>query len=316
MKRFLMLATAFVVTMGLAACTGTNLPSATGRATPTAVAPAAAPAAAAPSTAPASLTSSTHVAKMAAMKVGTLTRSWLVITPTKTLPTSAPIIVELSGIGNTVSVESSRNHLIPYVDADKAELVYPVAIDQSWDAGGCCGAAGTLKINDIGFLEKLVPRVDPGHKRPIYVVGYSNGGRMAYALECADPGLVDGMAAVKADPMPGCVVTKPQNVLVISALDDPAVPYKAGAKGRETPPATVQVDRLHKAIGCTSKSVSAKHGDMTMTTWSACSGGKRLGWAVYAIGGHNFPPPTAHSPSASQIIWSFFTKTALAPLPT
>ncbi len=54
---------------------------------------------------------------------------------------------------------------------------------------------------------------------------------------------------------------------------------------------------------------------MSLTSWSGCAEGKRLAWAVYTIGGHNWPPPTAHSPSGSAIIWSFFTTTALAPLP-
>jgi polyhydroxybutyrate depolymerase len=249
------------------------------------------------------------------MKVGSLTRSWEVIAPTATLPKSAPIVVVLSGIAATTSYEINRDHLVPYVDADKTELVYPVAIRESWNAIGCCGAAAQLKVNDLAFLEALVPKLDPGHARPVYFVGYSNGGRMVYRLECADPGLFDGMAIVKADPMPGCEVTKPQNVLVVSALDDPWVPYKPGEKGKETPSATVQVGRLHTALGCPTKSVAAKNGDMTMTSWSSCTDGKRLGWAVYTIGGHNFPPPTAHSPSGSQIVWSFLTKTPLAPLP-
>jgi poly(3-hydroxybutyrate) depolymerase len=249
------------------------------------------------------------------MKVGSLTRSWEVIAPTATLPKSAPIVVVLSGIAATTSYEINRDHLVPYVDADKTELVYPVAIRESWNAIGCCGAAAQLKVDDLAFLKALVPKLDPGHQRPVYFVGYSNGGRMVYRLECADPGLFDGMAIVKADPMPGCVVTKPQNVLVVSALDDPWVPYKPGEKGKETPSATVQVGRLHTDLGCPTKSVAAKNGDMTITSWSSCADGKRLGWAVYTIGGHNFPPPTAHSPSGSQIIWSFLTKAPLAPLP-
>jgi polyhydroxybutyrate depolymerase len=190
-----------------------------------------------------------------------------------------------------------------------------VAIKESWNVGGCCGAAGKLGVDDVSFLEKLVPQVDPGHTRPIYVVGYSNGGRMVYDLACTDPGLFDGMAVAKADPMPGCVVTKPQNVLVISALDDPWVPYKPGETGKETPPATVQIASLRTNLGCPTKSVSATHGAMTLTTWSSCTDGKRLAWAVYQTGGHNFPPPTATTPSASQIVWSFLTNTALAPLP-
>ena len=288
MKRTLALAAAFLATLGVAAFAGVHIVSVIERQSST----------------------TTY-----SMKVGHLTRSWEVIAPTATLPKSAPIVVVLSGIAATASEEVTRDRMVPYVDADKMELVYPVAIRESWNAIGCCGAAAQLKVNDLAFLKALVHKVDPGHRRPIYFVGYSNGGRMAYRLECSDPGLFNGMVAVKADPMPGCVVTKPQNVLVISALDDPWVPYKPGEKGKETPPATVQIARLQADLGCPAKSVAAKHGDMTITSWSSCSDDKRLAWAVYTIGGHNFPPPSPHSPSGSQIIWSFLTKTALAPLP-
>jgi polyhydroxybutyrate depolymerase len=289
MKRLLAVATAFLATLGIAAFAGAHIVSVIERQS----------------------TTTTY-----SMKVGSLTRSWEVIAPTATLPKSAPIIVALSGIAASNSQEITRDRLVPYVDADKTEVVYPVAYKDSWNAIGCCGAAAKANVNDVAFLEALVTKVDPGHTRPIYFVGYSNGGRMIYRLECTDPGLFNGMAIVKADPMPGCVVTKPQNVLVISATDDPWVPYKPGEKGKETPPATVQVARLQKDLGCPTKSVTVKHGDMSVTSWSSCTDGKRLAWAVYTIGGHNFPPPTAHSPGGSQIIWSFLTKTPLAPLPT
>ena len=96
-------------------------------------------------------------------------------------------------------------------------MVYPVAIKESWNAIGCCDGAAKANVNDVGFIEALVPKLDPGHARPIYVVGYSDGGRLAYRLACTDPTLFDGMAAVKADPMPGCVVTTPMNVLVFAS---------------------------------------------------------------------------------------------------
>jgi polyhydroxybutyrate depolymerase len=289
MKRLLALAAAFLATLGVAAFASVHIVSVLERQS----------------------TTTTY-----SMQVGRLTRQYEVIAPTATLSKSAPIVVVLSGIAATNSYEINRDRLVPYVNADKTELVYPVAIRESWNAIGCCGAAAQLNVNDLAFLKALVPKVDPGHRRPVYFVGYSNGGRMAYRLECTDPGLFNGMAIVKADPMPGCAVTKPQNVLVLSALDDPWVPFKPGEKGKETPSATVQVGRLHADLGCPTKSVAAKHGDMTLTSWSSCTNGKRLAWAVYTIGGHNFPPPTAHSPSGSQVIWSFFTKTALAPLPS
>jgi polyhydroxybutyrate depolymerase len=288
MRRLLALAAAFLATLGVAAFAGAHIVSVIERQSST----------------------TTY-----SMKVGHLTRSWEVIAPTATLPESAPIVVVLSGIAATVGDEITRDRLVPYVNADKTELVYPVAIRESWNAIGCCGAAAQLKVNDLAFLKALVPKVDPGRTRPIYFVGYSNGGRMAYLLECTDPGLFNGMVAVKADPMPGCVVTKPQNVLVFAALDDPWVPYKPGEKGKETPPATVQIARLQKDLKCSSKPTTAKHGVMTLSTWS-CADGKTLEWAVFQTGGHNFPAPTATTPGANQLIWSFISKTALAPVPS
>jgi polyhydroxybutyrate depolymerase len=249
------------------------------------------------------------------MKVGSLTRSWEVIAPTATLPKSAPIVVVLSGIAATTSYEINRDHLVPYFDADKTELVYPVAIRESWNAIGCCGAAAQLKVNDLAFLEALVPKLDPGHARPVYFVGYSNGGRMVYRLECADPGLFDGMAIVKADPMPGCVVTTPMNVIVFSSMDDKYVPYEPGEKGLETPAATVQIARLETDMSCPGEPTVVKHGEMSLSTWS-CADGKTLEWALYPTGGHNFPPPKGNTAGANQLIWSFITKTPLAPVPS
>ena len=288
MSRFMVLLTAFITTLGIATFAGAHIINAVERQS----------------------TTTTY-----SMKVGHLTRSWEVIAPTAKLPKSAPIVVVLSGIAATAGDEITRDRLVPYVHADKLELVYPVAYKESWNAIGCCGAAASKNVNDVAFLEALVPKVDPGRTRPIYFVGYSNGGRMAYRLECSDPGLFNGLVAVKADPMPGCVVTKPQNVLVFAALDDPWVPYKPGEKGKETPPATVQIARLQKDLKCPGKPTTAKHGVMTLSTWS-CADGKTLEWAVFQTGGHNFPAPTATTPGANQLIWSFISKTALAPVPS
>jgi polyhydroxybutyrate depolymerase len=288
MGRFMVLLTAFITTLAVATFSGVKIISAIERQS----------------------TTTTY-----SMKVGSLTRSWEVIAPTATLPKSAPIVVVLSGQDATTSQEISRDRFVSYVDADKVELVYPVSYRESWNAIGCCGHAAAANVNDIAFLEALVPKIDPGHSRPIYFVGYSNGGRMAYRLGCTDPGIFDGMVALKADPMPGCTVTKPQNVLVFSALDDNWVPFKPGEKGHETPPATVQIARLQAELKCSTKPTTAKHGQMTLSTWS-CADGKTLEWAVYQTGGHDIPNPTATTPGAMQVILSFMTKAPLAPAPS
>ena len=114
MIRLTALAAAFLVSLGVAAFAGAHIISAVER----------------PS---ATVTYS--------MKVGHRTRQYEVIAPTATLATSAPIIVVLSGAAASTSVETTRDRMVPYADAGKAEIVYPVAIKESWNAIGCCDAA-------------------------------------------------------------------------------------------------------------------------------------------------------------------------------
>ena len=109
MSRFLVLVTAFLVTLGGATFAGVHIISAVERQS----------------------TTTTY-----SMQVGSLTRQYEVISPTKTLPKSAPIIVVLQGAAATTSSEITRDRIAPYVIADEAEVVYPVAIDESWNAMG------------------------------------------------------------------------------------------------------------------------------------------------------------------------------------
>ena len=255
--------------------------------------------------------------KTYSMTAAGMKRSYEVIAPTKApLPASAPIIVFLSGIYASVSSEVNRDDLVPYVTSDQAELVYPVAYDESWNAITCCGMAATKNINDVAFIEALVTKVDPGHARRIDLVGFSNGGRLAYRIACDDPGLFDEYAMVKGEPTPGCDMRKPVTILQVASENDPEVPYKPGDHGSvESLPMTTLVGELHTAASCPAKSTTTHSGAMTLTTWSGCADGTRLGFAVWPGGLHLFPRPPVTSPAASQAIWSFFTQTPFAALP-
>ena len=254
--------------------------------------------------------------KTYSLTAGGLKRSYEAIAPVTALPKSAPVIVMLSGIRSTVAQEISRDRLVNYAAADQAEIVYPVAFDESWNAIGCCGKAAAEKVNDLAFLKALVATVNPEHARPIYVVGYSNGTRMAYRVACDDPGLFDGYAMVKGLPTAGCAIRKPVTIMQMASVDDPEVPYKPGDKGStKQVPVTTLAARLHAADGCPAKRAVTQSGTVTLTTWSGCADGTRLALAVWAGGVHSFPRPPASVPAAAQVLWSFFTKTPLAPLP-
>jgi polyhydroxybutyrate depolymerase len=249
------------------------------------------------------------------LTVGGLKRSYQVIAPAGGLPSSAPVIIALSGFGASVPEEVSRDQLSPYVSADEAELVYPVAYKESWNAIGCCGLAWTKKVNDVAFLQALVPAVDPGHARPVYVMGFSNGARLAYRVACTDPGLFDAYAMVKGVPITGCVVRKPVTLIQLASVDDSEIPYQLGDHGLEPLPVTTEVARLHTTDGCPGTSAVSHAKDMTLTSWSGCAAGTRFAFAVWPGGDHLFPRPPVTKQGAAPVIWSFFTNTALAPLP-
>lgn len=244
------------------------------------------------------------------MRVGDLTRSYTVLTPAKTaLKPSAPIIMVLSGLNSTQDQEITRDQFTSYATAGDAEVVYPLAYRESWNALGCCSWAAIAAVDDTGFIAQLVSVVDPGHARPVYVVGYSNGGRLAYRLDCTNPLLFDGTIIVKADPMPGCTVVVPMKIMTIAATDDTDVPYKPGEKGRESPAATVQIANLVASSQCSPKTEKTAQGNMTYTLWPDCANGTSVGFTVYTAGVHSFPRPPGSYPAASQVIWAFINGT-------
>jgi polyhydroxybutyrate depolymerase len=244
-----------------------------------------------------------------------LKRKYTVIKPTAALGRSAPVIVTLAGFGSTVPQEISRDQLAPYAAAGKAEVVYPWGLGDSWNAVGCCGYASKHNVNDIAFLKAVIAKVDPGRTRPVYVVGYSNGARLAYRIVCTDPALFNGYAMVKGVPTPGCAVKPGVNLIQVASVDDPEIPYQPGDKGLEPLPVTTLMSQVHQAEQCPARSAVSHAGAMKLTTWSGCGKGTRLAFAVWTGGKHSFPRPPASVPAASAVIWSFFTKTKLAAVP-
>jgi polyhydroxybutyrate depolymerase len=242
-------------------------------------------------------------------------RGYEVIAPDRALPPSAPVIVMLSGYGATVAEEVSRDQLVPYVSADEAELVYPVAVDQSWNAIGCCGYASGMNVDDLAFLKSLAARVDPGRQRPLYLAGFSNGARLAYRVACTDPGEFDAYAMVKGVPMTGCRVRQPVTLIQLASADDPEIPYKPGEKGLEPLPVTTEMAALRGSDQCQWTTAVTHAEDVALTAWSGCAAGSRLGLAVWQAGEHNFPRPPVTRQGAAAVIWSFLTNTTLAPLP-
>jgi polyhydroxybutyrate depolymerase len=214
-----------------------------------------------------------------------LARSYLVIAPDHPAP-HLPLLVVLHGRNVGPAVEKDRTGFVPFAVAGQAVLVLPSGVSSSWNAGACCGAAQARGIDDVGFVTEVIHRavatlpVDPAR---VYLVGYSNGGKLAFGLLCHGPAHLVAAAAVVASGKP----------IVVNGYTEPTLSETmAQWRSRDAcPPTPVVVGR----------------GEVTVTTSSGCAAGTKVVLAHYAHGGHAWPAGDTRTPSATSLIWSFFT---------
>ncbi|HEU5001502.1 MAG TPA: hypothetical protein VFW71_01820 [Actinomycetota bacterium] len=235
------------------------------------------------------------------------------------LNAKVPALVVLMGGNASVAQEESRDGLFPYVYAQQAVLVYPLDYRESWNAGACCGAAEAQGVDDLGFIQQVVHSLQgQPNIGPIYLIGYSNGGKMAYDVACKDPGLVSSFAVIAAVPVVGCPNGAPISLLDIDGTRDPLTAFdesspQHSANGFREASTTAEVHAWAKRNGCTGQPGSTTIGTVVLTTWATCANGTAVELAGYQGGMHEWPGPVGASPSAASLMWNFFTQPHAGP---
>jgi len=258
------------------------------------------------------------VAAVENVDVGGLVRSYQVIRPVHAVAARLPAIVFLHGVNADIGYEETRDGLLPLASAGQVVLVYPVGYGQSWNAGVCCGAAVLHELDDVAFLAAVARRVaaDPGvDASHVSLVGYSNGGKMAYRLACDRPGLFDSVAVVLALPETSCPPGPPVPLLQVAVRDDAEIPYAPGdppfsANGVVLTPVTSEVSSWRDRDGCPGGGTVRATGQLQLQWWGPCQRGSRVELATYTSGGHYWPAGNATTPPAGQIVWNFVNATS------
>ncbi|HEX9315104.1 MAG TPA: hypothetical protein VN986_05480 [Actinomycetota bacterium] len=241
-----------------------------------------------------------------------LPRTYVTFLPVHPAAARIPALVVLHGLGVTPDQEASRDGLIPLAFAGDAELVYPAGYQQSWDGGSCCGPAQTSGIDDASFVATLLRQVqsDPALSGD-YLIGYSNGGKVAFRVGCADPTLMTGLISVHAVPGTACQPGPPVSLLQVASTTDPRVTYDSTTQahvvgGFKEATAVAQVAAWRSRNACEGNPVASTTGELTAQTWR-CTAGTRVELATYAGGDHTWPDGGNGTPSAAEVIWAFVT---------
>ena len=240
-------------------------------------------------------------------------RSYLLSRPATTSTSKLPVLIELHGFGATPQEEEDRSGFLDVTGP--AILVYPAGIDGSWNAGFCCHEAQALGIDDVGFIKTVVSQVlatqpDTAPNR-VYLVGYSNGGKMALRMACEAPMLFAGVASYGAVNAKPCNNPSAASLLELAATADPELTIGPDGppqveNGYTEPTVVAQVAQYRQADACNDVTTATTQGTLTTTTWTECASGREVQLGLYQGGDHGWPDGDATTPSAAQVMWQFF----------
>src|ERR1700761_863930 len=118
--------------------------------------------------------------------------------------TPLPVVVALHGAFSTAREFERESSFSALADRERFIVVYPQGIGlgdwfRHWNSGHCCGKARKKNIDDVGFVLATVDDVarrNPVDRARIYLVGFSNGGMLAYRIAAEHPDIVAAVAVV------------------------------------------------------------------------------------------------------------------------
>ncbi len=251
-----------------------------------------------------------------AISVGGIGRTFLVYRPAAR-PAAAPLVVMLhGGLGSGAhaektyhwDTEAARGHFV---------VAYPDGLYGAWNTGGgCCGAPGSMNVNDVGFITAMVSAIEHGvpiNPNRVYATGISNGGIMAYTLACHTT-IFAAIGPDAATELGRCPSPAPISVIHIHGTADTTIPYNGGGgDGAARGPAVPALNATWRGIDHCAAPVISTAG-VVNTSIANCPAGRTVELIAIAGAGHQWPgavpnglgdPPSA-ALNATQVIWQFF----------
>ena len=269
-------------------------------------------------------------------------RTYRVHIPTDYNPLEpAPLVVVIHGAFDTAKGMEKFSGFSDLADRENFIVMYPNGIGilgflQHWNAGHCCGKAASDNIDDVGFvaaaIEELRARLNIDPDR-IYMVGFSNGGMLAYRFAAEKGDLLAAVAPLAASiggrpsqevpewhiPYP----VRPLSVISFHGLADDDVPYEGGISlhrgGTRTYwPVEKSVEFWVQRDACNPRPATTylNNGRVQVKSWGVCREDNEVVLYLIENWGHVWPgkfftadlaeDDPLKNFDAAEIIWDFF----------
>ena len=157
-------------------------------------------------------------------------RCWLTHIPsTYGAMNPPPLLINMHGFGGTNSDFYNYSRFDVLAETEGFVTLYPQGVEDSWNAGWCCGEAKDVGIDDVDFILTMIETVSDnisfGATR-IYSSGHSNGCAMTHKLanEASDVFAAAGCMALYLleEPHPSY---SPISLIEVHGVVDAIIPY-------------------------------------------------------------------------------------------
>jgi len=186
----------------------------------------------------------------------------------------AALVVALGGLGWTADKTRQLMRLDGVAASEGALVAFPSAPGGLWNAGDCCRGATQ---NDITYLRQLRQAVqaraviDPART---LLLGFSNGGMLAYHAACNDSGW-SAIAVLGATLTADCRTRHPFAITNVNGRLDTVVHWNGGYAHyvAHTMPAVWVIDRSFARLFHCGPARTTTRSIGTFRTYSGCQGG-------------------------------------------
>lgn len=235
-----------------------------------------------------------------------LTRTYRVYVPSGyDADTPTPLVVGLHGGLGSGNQFATSNGFDAGAESRGVLAVYPDGVPnpannvRTWNAGLCCSYALQQGIDDVGFINALVQRVEAVYNvdpARVYATGHSNGAMLSYKLACDLPGVFAAIAPVEGaiDDTHPCAPGHPINVLAIHGRLERHVPFDGGVGDQglipTDYPSVAEAIRRWRAINhCAGPADVTTQGDLETTDATGCTPQGDVRLRALADGNHEWP---------------------------
>ncbi len=184
----------------------------------------------------------------------------------------APLLVALQCYGCPPSYVPETLGLDDLVRRHKAMLAIPTARTDGkgnpfWNATAACCDFDGKKPDDVGYILHVIDDAVARHgadPKQVYLVGFSNGGFLAYRLACDHADKIAAIVSIGGAAPPECKPSSPVAVLDIHGRNDDVVPASGGKLGAGLPRMAVfpstrdALDVWVRADGCSAPDANGR----------------------------------------------------------